>query len=40
MMIPVFCCDCGNRLGWCEEEFSYDQYIYCDPCKEEEERDQ
>jgi DNA-directed RNA polymerase subunit N (RpoN/RPB10) len=37
MMIPVFCVGCGNRIGWSTDEYSYDQYIYCDACKEENE---
>lgn len=29
---PVFCCDCGTRVGWADTGGHDAQILYCDGC--------
>ncbi len=36
-LIPFFCCECGNRIGWSREKFGEKTaQIYCEDCAKEE----
>jgi len=32
-LIPLFCCNCGNRIGWCDDSIGDNNALnYCDDC--------
>lgn len=32
-LLPFFCCNCGNRIGWSREEFGEGSVeVYCESC--------
>jgi hypothetical protein len=35
-LMPFFCCSCGERIGWIEENFAEEpSQVYCEGCAKE-----